>query len=458
MRKSILIGVLAALMLFAFTACEPQTVTWPTTKDVSYLSIEQVKSFVKGEVATDDGFNAVIHYTDGSSEVAPGIAEVQDDNVTVKAAITFSGDANPTTAKDYKIQFDTVTDISITGASNVQIVAGTKLSDIHDITTAVKNKVLSFSGDPVFTFTSENGTKSFTLADEVAGKFDYQLSVFEDDSTTPMTAENTFAKGKTYSVKVTGYELADGTMYPVDFATDLTISVVDATQSAPVTITGLEVLYSVTGKRDVNGTITDAQKVLTNGTLAQLNATDLYFGDSVTYTVKAVYSDNTAEKEHKQSLTYSATFGTENSYQIISSSEGFTDGTQSVKTTQQTAAIRFYDDSTGEVYTENITIPVGDVTITGSRESVAQDKTKNIAEGTQITENNINQYVTVSGLTVVGRTPATVVATDYDILLPYGPVTLAKEGSNVPVVLTYDSYGTTVRKTVSVPFEVVSTN
>ena len=318
--------------------------------------------------------------------------------------------------------------------------------------------MLSFSGDPVFTFTSENGTKSFTLADEVAGKFDYQLSVFEDDSTTPMTAENTFAKGKTYSVKVTGYELADETMYPVDFATDMTISVVDATQPAPVTITGLEVLYSVTGKRDVDGTITDAQKVLTNGTLAQLNATDLYFGDSVTYTVKAVYSDNTAEKEHKQSLTYNATFGTANSYQIISSSEGFTDGTQSVKTTQQTAAIRFYDDSTGEVYTENITIPVGDVTITGSNESVAQDKTKNIAEGTQITENNINQYVTVSGLTVVGRTPATVAATDYDILLPYGPVTLAKEGSNVPVVLTYDSYGTTVRKTVSVPFEVVSTN
>ena len=184
----------------------------------------------------------------------------------------------------------------------------------------------------------------------------------------------------------------------------------------------------------------------------------------------AMYSGNTITKlnsykaqilipdEIMPSTYYTYTFGTANSYQIISSSEGFTDGTQSVKTTQQTAAIRFYDDSTGEVYTENITIPVGDVTITGSEESVAQDKTKNIAEGTQITENNINQYVTVSGLTVVGRTPATVVATDYDILLPYGPVTLAKEGSNVPIVLTYDSYGTTIRKTVSVPFEVVSTN
>ena len=318
MRKSILIGVLAALMLFAFTACEPQTVTWPTTKDVSYLSIEQVKSFVKGEVATDDGFNAVIHYTDGTTEVAPGIAEVQNDNETVKAAITFSGDANPTTAKDYKIQFDTVTDISITGASNVQIVAGTKLSAIHDITTAVKNKVLSFSGDPVFTLTSENGTKSFTLADEVAGKFDYQLSVFEDDSTTPMTAESIFAKGKTYSVKVTGYELEDETMYTVDFATDMKISVVDAAD--PATVDSIKVYYTVN-----DGTTVIADKVTT------LSA--LYTGDTVEISVYEVDSDN------KEKLTEGTVTAINETTKYGQSGLTFEDGKASVTVATRTNTV-----------------------------------------------------------------------------------------------------------------------
>ena len=74
--KKVFIGVLAALMLFAFTACEPQTIAWPTDKDVSYLEIVQVKDFVYGEIPTKDGFNVIIHYTDGDPETVNGAVSI----------------------------------------------------------------------------------------------------------------------------------------------------------------------------------------------------------------------------------------------------------------------------------------------------------------------------------------------------------------------------------------------
>ena len=378
MRKSILIGVLAALMLFAFTACEPQTVTWPTTKDVSYLSIEQVKSFVKGEVATDDGFNAVIHYTDGTTEVVPGIAEVQDDNKTVKAAITFSGDQNATTAKDYEIQFDTVSDIAIAGVSNVEIVAGTKLSDIHDITTAVKNKDLSFTGEPVFTFTYANGTKSFTLADEVSGKFDYQLSVYEANKTTPMEATDTFAKGKTYSVKITGYELADGTMYPVDFTTDMTISVVDA--AAPATVEAIKVYYTV---KDGNTVVADK--------VATLPA--LYTGDTVEISVYEVKSDNTEALTKNAVSAVNVTAGSALSFTTGTATATVVTKTDKVSTTAAgTVQVKVGD----KYFTAPYSVAAGDNYISAVSVDEAASKTVKVGETLSTTGDNSAITVTVT--------------------------------------------------------------
>ena len=117
--KKVFIGVLAALMLFAFTACEPQTITWPSSKDVSYLTIEQVKDYIEGEKATDDGFNVVIHYTDETvSEPISGVAKVgtkTDAGYPVTAEITFSGDTQATKAISTLVEFKPVTGISVSG-------------------------------------------------------------------------------------------------------------------------------------------------------------------------------------------------------------------------------------------------------------------------------------------------------------------------------------------------------
>ncbi len=241
--KKYFIGVLAALMLFAFTACEPQTIAWPTDKDVSYLEIVQVKDFIKGEIPTRDGFNVIIHYTDGEPETVPGAvivtpADEPKEGYTVTSQLDFDTTEKtvPVIGVD-TVKFETVTSVSITGASNVTVVDQTLLSAIHEISEAVKEKVLSFAGDPVFTLNYENGSKSFTLADEAAGKFDYILNVYEGTSTKEMATTDKFEKGNTYTVKVASYELADGKMYDVENSTaDFAITVVDKPNDTPVPV------------------------------------------------------------------------------------------------------------------------------------------------------------------------------------------------------------------------------
>ena len=65
MKKSILIGALAALMLFAFVACDGST---NVNGAVTYLEATQTETYVKGEYATADGFS-YIGYTNMGTTV-----------------------------------------------------------------------------------------------------------------------------------------------------------------------------------------------------------------------------------------------------------------------------------------------------------------------------------------------------------------------------------------------------
>ncbi len=66
MKKSILIGVLAALMLFAFVACEQQI---PTYKVPTGLSISTAKTnYIVGETLDTSAFTGTVRYSNGSSD------------------------------------------------------------------------------------------------------------------------------------------------------------------------------------------------------------------------------------------------------------------------------------------------------------------------------------------------------------------------------------------------------
>ena len=69
MKKSILIGALAALMLFAFTACEPQA----TYKVPTGLTISTTKTaYLVGETLDVASFTGTVRYSDGSSDKLSG--------------------------------------------------------------------------------------------------------------------------------------------------------------------------------------------------------------------------------------------------------------------------------------------------------------------------------------------------------------------------------------------------
>ena len=71
--KKVFIGVLAALMLFAFTACEQ---SMPSYKQVEYVTLDQTQAFIEYQPLTAKAFSVTVHYLDGSQDVFPGTGRV----------------------------------------------------------------------------------------------------------------------------------------------------------------------------------------------------------------------------------------------------------------------------------------------------------------------------------------------------------------------------------------------
>ena len=110
MKKCILIGALAALMLFAFTACEPQA----TYKVPTGLTISTTKTaYLVGETLDVASFTGTVRYSDGSSDKLSG-SELSlafgESNTTGK----IEADANTVTATYGGV---TGTEVTVVGAT-----------------------------------------------------------------------------------------------------------------------------------------------------------------------------------------------------------------------------------------------------------------------------------------------------------------------------------------------------
>ena len=99
MRKSILIGVLAALMLFAFTACEQNPTTPLYGSQVENITVVSQPLFVQGQPLAADEVVLSVNYNDGTS------VEYRGDQLLLKGNL--NGEANVATAnfagKEYKV-------------------------------------------------------------------------------------------------------------------------------------------------------------------------------------------------------------------------------------------------------------------------------------------------------------------------------------------------------------------
>ena len=81
--KKVFIGVIAALMLFAFTACEQPGLTLPA--NVDYITVVQTKDFVAGDKFNAANFTVYAHDTNGGNTPVSGvqITAVNEENTTV---------------------------------------------------------------------------------------------------------------------------------------------------------------------------------------------------------------------------------------------------------------------------------------------------------------------------------------------------------------------------------------
>ena len=126
MKKSILIGAIAALMLFAFVACNN---TPAAVGEVTYIKASQTATYVEGEKATAEGF-AFTGYTNMGLEVSldPSQVEVNGSTLVAGDANTYSISYRNQAMGQVKVTAEDVTDIKI-DATNVEKTYYTVVAD-----------------------------------------------------------------------------------------------------------------------------------------------------------------------------------------------------------------------------------------------------------------------------------------------------------------------------------------
>ena len=221
--KKVFIGVLAALMLFAFTACEQ---SMPSYKQVEYVTLDQTQAFIENQPLSAEAFSVTVHYLDGSLDVFPGTGRVTFVNSTAEGA-TVVPDA---TAK--------------AGVYAKATVAGE--SDIIGIKTV---KATAFTA----TVTADDVTRSYE-------------QVGSTDEYAPEEAAVTL---KVTGATLTGDENASWTLSATDITTkvstpndvklsseeQLTVGAVE--KEVTLTLTGTEIKYTTTVSVNVKASTTD---------------------------------------------------------------------------------------------------------------------------------------------------------------------------------------------------------
>lgn len=247
--KKYFIGVLAALMLFAFTACD-NSVPTVSIDGVAYVEVEQVKNYLEGEKATEDGFQIVVNYTVGSPKIIAGNAgniDIAGDVASVKGIQFYDANGKEVPAVGTSVTYTPVTSVSV-NVSSIEIEEGSKLEDGFGI---VDPAVLA---DATFTLSGDGVSKTYTFMDVATKKIDVVLSLWNENE---MLATSTAVeKGETYTVTLDKYDiLNDGETHTsgkwdADFtnngltaglSTGVTVSVVEKSVTAPVTLSSIVV-------------------------------------------------------------------------------------------------------------------------------------------------------------------------------------------------------------------------
>ncbi len=186
MTKKVFIGVLAALMLFAFVACENQV---PTYREVSYISVEKVQDVISGQPFVGSMVNVIVHYTDGGVESVSGAGYVSaDDSVDTTKAFSVTAKYAGKTADYTILPVDPVS--AVITADEVKSIAENPEADdaaTREVTLGKWVAVISGGTNGSYTVSSDNAgdysvTAAKLVADEIreAGTYQKALAITYD--------------------------------------------------------------------------------------------------------------------------------------------------------------------------------------------------------------------------------------------------------------------------------------
>ena len=249
MRKSILIGVLAALMLFAFTACENQVPNLPVQggKDVANITVTSTTVYA-GQDYTGETVPAVVSivYKDGTTT----------DNVAVKLTVT--GNVAKAGSNFGTVAYEGLKESSgkaVNWTVEYQAIA------VKDANVVVDEDALKVAYSALSSASTIKGNVSLVYADGYVTPAKKETLSWNAETSTP---EKITAVEYTVPATLTGAE-------EIVKSFDLTIT---GKTETPVTLSSIAIAYTVNG--DAKDTVA---------------ANTYFFGDTVTWKVVGTYSD-----------------------------------------------------------------------------------------------------------------------------------------------------------------------
>ena len=419
MKKGILIGALAALMLFAFTACEQQMPNLPASQWDLEVAKVTFASSSKGLYEGESGsivakFN--VEYKNGTS------TNDVIGNLTYGKLADGVNTANVVFVEDGPSYVVEVTAHPITGL-----------------------KVTFNNGDLTVPYASYQGWVTAEEVPATAAKPTAVVATYADghESNTALTVNDVTA---TYNSEDPAEVSAIVVSYgDVSVSTDITVQRTAAAASA---FAGLEVSYTVVRTGESEPVAED---------VATLSGESLYVGDTVYVTVTKAMTDEDDNVVLAKGETMGSTFQVTKDiagYSWNAESKGSYEGTYkfTLDSTAKSATINFYDVASGKQDSASIDIPKGATVISVASLTATQNNAA-IAAGTNVTAADLSKYVTFSGIAKDDgdstTTDTPVAGTDFQITFPYAssytiPETTASPSSvKVYFVVSYDKYGET---------------
>ena len=435
--KKFLVGIVAALMLFAFVACD-NSVPTVSFKDVSYVEIKQVNDLIVGETAKTTDFQVVVNYTEGDPIIIPG-NENNIDLTTTAGFATYKGDSP---FKNVYGQTVPVVPVAVEKQTIVSVSANVSTVELVENTSSASSTVESpVLADPEalsdleITLTGDAGaTRTFTAEDILNKEITFVFSLYKDGKMLDRDYE--LKADETYNVTLDEYRFADDGAPDAAFnpglETGVTVNVVEATEGPTEVISGIQAKYTVTRTGEEDPIAKD---------VTSLSGVKLFIGDEVTITLYNIAQFG--DKDTSAPITTGYEYVDDNEKADISFTSGVATVTVKAAAQSGTAYYRIANVGTKSV---DIEVPAGAnaVVLEGSSLTVKQNDAKLEADtvltgGQDITANV--EFGSGAGLKNLNGEKEVKYAVTID---PARTYTVSETSQKVWIVVTFDSYEGTV--------------